>query len=114
MHPDGYVELKDRFKDVIISGGENIIALDVENCLYQHPDVAEVACYGMPHEKWGELVKCMVTPRCGTSPTVEELIDFCHQRIAHFKCPKEIEFGQIPRTSSGKVKKYLLRNKERE
>jgi fatty-acyl-CoA synthase len=114
MHPDGYVELKDRFKDVIISGGENIIGLEVENCIYQHPEVAEAVCFSMPDEKWGEVVKCLVTPKPGTGPTAEEVIDFCRQRIAHFKCPKEIEFGEIPRTSAGKVQKYLLRQKERE
>ena len=114
IHPNGYIELKDRFKDVIISGGENIIGLELENCLYQHPDVGEVACYGMPDEEWGEVVKCLVTPKPGTSPTAEELISFCRQRIAHFKCPKEIEFGEIPRTSAGKIQKYLLRRRERE
>jgi len=114
VHPDGYIELKDRFKDVIISGGENIVGLEVENCLYQHPEVAEVACYGMPDEKWGEVVKCFVTPKTGASATARELIDFCRERLTHFKCPKEIEFGEIPRTSSGKVKKYLLRQREKE
>ncbi len=114
IHPDGYIELKDRFKDVIISGGENIVGLEVENCLYQHPGVAEVACYGMPDEKWGEVVKCLVTPKTGASPAAKELINFCRQRLTHFKCPKEIEFGEIPRTASGKIKKYLLRWKERE
>jgi len=114
IHPDGYVELKDRFKDVIISGGENIIGLEVENCLYRHPDVSEVVCYGMPDEKWGEVVKCLVTSKAGTNPAAEELINFCRQRMAHFKCPKEIEFGEVPRTSAGKVQKYLLRQRERE
>ena len=114
IHPDGYVELKDRFKDVIISGGENIVGLEVENCLYQHPGVAEVVCYGMPDERWGEVVKCLVHPKPDANPTAEELMGFCRQRMARFKCPKEIEFGEIPRTSAGKVQKYLLRRKERE
>ena len=114
IHTDGYLELKDRFKDIIISGGENIVGIAVENCLYQHPDVAEVACYGMPDKQWGEVVKCLITPKPGTSPNAEELISFCRQRIAHYKCPKEIEFGEIPRTSSGKIQKYLLRQRERE
>ena len=114
IHTDGYLELKDRFKDIIISGGENIVGIAVENCLYQHPDVAEVACYGMPDKQWGEVVKCLITPKPGASPNAEELISFCRQRIAHYKCPKEIEFGEIPRTSSGKVQKYLLRQRERE
>ena len=113
LHPDGYVEVKDRFKDVIISGGENIIGVEVENCVYQHPDVNEVVCFGKPDEQWGEVVKCLVHPKPGTSPTAEEIIAFCRERLAHFKCPQEIEFGEIPRTSAGKVQKFLLRNKEK-
>lgn len=113
LHPDGYVEVKDRFKDVIISGGENIIGVEVENCVYQHPDVNEVVCFGKPDEKWGEVVKCLVQPKPGTSPTAEGIIAFCRERLAHFKCPREIEFGEIPRTSAGKVQKFLLRNKEK-
>jgi fatty-acyl-CoA synthase len=114
IHPDGYVEVKDRFKDVIISGGENIIGVEVENCIYQHPDVDEVVCFGKPNEKWGEVVKCLVHPKPGSDPSAEEIVNFCRERMAHFKCPKEIEFGEIPRTSAGKVQKYLLRNKEKE
>jgi fatty-acyl-CoA synthase len=114
IHPDGYMEVKDRFKDLIISGGENIVGIEVENCLYQHPDVNDVVCFGKPDIKWGEVVKCLVHPKPGTNPTEEELIKFCRERMAHFKCPKEIEFGEIPRTSAGKVQKYALRQKERE
>jgi len=114
IHPDGYVEVKDRFKDLIISGGENIVGVEVENCIYQHHDVDEVACFGKPDEQWGEVVKCLVHPKPGTNPTEQEIIDFCRDRIAHFKCPKEIEFGEIPRTSAGKVQKYIFRRKERE
>ncbi|MFQ5485113.1 MAG: AMP-binding protein [Desulfobacterales bacterium] len=114
IHPDGYVEVKDRFKDLIISGGENIVGVEVENCIYQHHDVDEVACFGKPDEQWGEVVKCLVHPKPGTNPTAQEIIDFCRDRIAHFKCPKEIEFGEIPRTSAGKVQKYIFRRKEQE
>jgi fatty-acyl-CoA synthase len=114
IHPDGYVEVKDRFKDLIISGGENIIGVEVENCIYEHPDVDEVVCYGKPDEKWGEVVKCLVHPKSGTNPTSEGVIEFCRQRLTHFKCPKEVEFGEIPRTSAGKVQKYILRQRERE
>lgn len=114
IHPDGYVEVKDRFKDLIISGGENIVGVEVENCIYQHHDVDEVACFGKPDEQWGEVVKCLVHSKPGTNPTEQEIIDFCRDRIAHFKCPKEIEFGEIPRTSAGKVQKYIFRRKERE
>ena len=113
FHPDGYVEVKDRFKDVIISGGENIIGVEVENCIYQHPDVDEVVCFGKPDEKWGEVVKCLVHPKPGTSPGAGEIIAFCRERLAHFKCPREIEFGDIPRTSAGKVQKYVLREREK-
>jgi fatty-acyl-CoA synthase len=114
IHPDGYVEVKDRFKDVIISGGENIIGVEIENCIYQHPDVNEVVCFGKPDKQWGEVVKCLVHPKPGTAPTSEEIIAFCRERLAHFKCPKEIEFGEIPRTSAGKVQKFLLRDKEKQ
>lgn len=114
MHPDGYVEVKDRFKDVIISGGENVIGLEVENAIYQHPDVNEVVCFGKPDAKWGEVVKCLVDPKPGTSPTSDEIIAFCRERLAHFKCPQEIDFGVIPRTSAGKVQKFVLRNKEKQ
>jgi fatty-acyl-CoA synthase len=114
IHPDGYVEVKDRFKDLIISGGENIIGVEVENCIYEHPDVDEVVCFGKPDEKWGEVVKCLVHLKPGANLTEDELIRFCRERMAHFKCPKEIEFGEIHRTSAGKVQKYLLRQREKE
>jgi len=114
FHPDGYIEVKDRFKDLIISGGENIIGVEVENCIYEHPDVDEVVCYGKPDEKWGEVVKCLVHPKPGTNPTDEEIIAFCRDRLTHFKCPKDVDFGEIPRTSAGKVQKYVLRQKEKE
>ena len=114
FHPDGYIEVKDRFKDLIISGGENIIGVEVENCIYEHPDVDEVVCYGKPDEQWGEVVKCLVHPKPGTNPTAEEIIAFCRDRLTHFKCPRDVEFGEIPRTSAGKVQKYVLRQKEKE
>lgn len=114
IHPDGYLEVKDRFKDLIISGGENIIGTDVENAIYEHPDVDEVVCFGKPDVKWGEVVKCLVHPKPGKNPTEEEIIKFTRERLTHFKCPKEIEFGEIPRTSAGKVQKYILRRKEKE
>ncbi|MCZ7560652.1 MAG: hypothetical protein M5U30_11775 [Burkholderiaceae bacterium] len=90
-----------------------MIGLEVENVIYQHPDVNEVVCFGKPDAKWGEVVKCLVDPKPGTSPTSEEIIAFCRQSMAHFKCPKEVEFGVIPRTSAGKVQKFLLRERER-
>lgn len=109
-HPDGYIEIKDRSKDVIISGGENISSVEVENVIYQHPDVMEVAVIGVPDEKWGEVPKAFVVPKPGTNPTAESIINFCRDHIARFKCPKHVEFGALPKTATGKIQKYVLRN----
>ncbi len=109
VHPDGYMEIKDRFKDIIISGGENIASIEVENTICEHPDVLEAACFAVKDEEWGEAVKALVTPKPGTNPAAEDIISFCRQRIAHFKCPKFVEFGEIPRSSTGKVLKHILR-----
>ncbi|MCL6448292.1 MAG: acyl--CoA ligase family protein [Armatimonadetes bacterium] len=112
VHPDGYVEIKDRMKDIIISGGENISTVEVENCIYQHPDVLEVAVIAVPDPKWGEVPKAFVVPRPGTNPTAGDIINFCRERIARFKVPKAVEFGELPKTSTGKIMKYKLREKE--
>ena len=112
MHPDGYIELRDRSKDIIISGGENISTIEVENVIYQHPDVQEVAIVGIPHEKWGEVPKAFVTAKPGTQPTERGVIDFTRERLAHFKCPKTVEFCELPKTSTGKIQKFKLREKE--
>ncbi len=112
VHPDGYIELKDRKKDIIISGGENISTIEVENTLYKHPAVAEVAVIGVPDERWGEVPKAFVTLKPGASATAEDLIAFCRERIAHFKCPKRIEFCELPKTSTGKIRKNVLRDRE--
>ena len=112
MHPDGYIELRDRSKDIIISGGENISTIEVENILYQHPDVQEVAVVGIPHEKWGEVPKAFVAPRPGAVPAEAELIAFARERLAHFKCPKAVEFCELPKTSTGKIQKFKLRERE--
>ena len=112
MHPDGYIELRDRAKDVIISGGENISTIEVEQVIYRHPDVLEVAVIAIPDERWGEVPKAFVVPKAGTNPTEREIIDFCRERIAHFKAPKAVEFGDLPRTSTGKIQKFVLRDKE--
>lgn len=111
-HPDGYVEIKDRMKDIIISGGENISTVEVENLIYQHPDVQEVAVVAVPDPKWGEVPKAFVVPKPGTNPTAEDIINFCRERIARFKVPKAIEFGELPKTSTGKIMKFRLREKE--
>jgi len=112
VHPNGYIEIKDRIKDIIISGGENISTVEVENCIYQHPDVLEVAVIAVPDPKWGEVPKAFVVPKPGTSPTAEDIINFCRQHIARFKVPKAVEFGELPKTSTGKIMKYRLREKE--
>ena len=112
MHPDGYIELRDRKKDIIISGGENISTIEVERAIYQHPAVLEVAVIGIPDPLWGEVPKAFVTLKPGAQLTAEELIAFCRERLAHFKCPKAIEFGELPKTSTGKIQKFRLRDRE--
>ena len=112
MHQDGYVELSDRKKDIIISGGENISTIEVERAIAEHPAVLEVAVIAVPHEHWGEVPKAFVVPKDGTNCTEEAIIEFCRGRIAHFKCPKAVQFGDLPKTSTGKVQKYVLREKE--
>ena len=112
MHEDGYVELKDRKKDIIISGGENISTIEVEHTLVKHPDVLECAVIATPDEKWGEVPKAFVALRPRASVGERELIDFCRDRLAHFKCPKAVEFMELPKTSTGKIQKFKLREKE--
>jgi fatty-acyl-CoA synthase len=112
MHPDGYIELRDRSKDIIISGGENISTIEVENTLYQHPDVLEVAVVGVPHEKWGEVPKAFVCAKPGSEPTEAALIEFTREHLSHFKCPKSIEFCELPKTATGKIQKFKLRERE--
>jgi fatty-acyl-CoA synthase len=113
MHADGYVELKDRSKDIIISGGENISTIEVETVLYRHPAVLEAAVVARPDEKWGESPCAFVTLRPGATATPEEIIAFSRQHLAHFKCPKTVVFGDLPKTSTGKVQKFVLREQAR-
>jgi fatty-acyl-CoA synthase len=106
----GYLAISDRKKDVIITGGENVSSIEVEDCLYQHPAVAEVAVIGVPHEKWGETIKALVVLRSETGASEDELIAHCRDRMAHFKAPTTIEFRQeLDRTATGKLQKYKLR-----
>ncbi|MFQ5612226.1 MAG: acyl--CoA ligase family protein [Anaerolineae bacterium] len=112
MHPDGYIELRDRAKDIIISGGENISTIEVEQTIARHPAVLEVAVIAIPHEKWGEVPKAFVILKAGATATEEEIIGFCRERLAHFKCPKAVAFGPLPKTSTGKVQKFRLREQE--
>ena len=109
MHPDGYIELKDRSKDIIISGGENISTIEVEGVLYQHPAVAEAAVVAKPDEKWGETPCAFVALKEEAETSEEELIQFCRDNLAHFKCPKKIVFTELPKTSTGKIQKFILR-----
>ena len=112
LHPDGYMELRDRAKDVIISGGENISTIEVEQVVVAHPAVLECAVVAIPDEKWGERPKAFVTLKPGAPATESEIVDFCRNRIAHFKCPAAVEFGELPKTSTGKIQKYVLRERE--
>jgi fatty-acyl-CoA synthase len=115
MHPDGYVEVKDRAKDIIISGGENISSLEVEEVLYQHPSVMEAAVVAQPDEKWGETPHAFVTLKPGAEPaTAEAIIAWCRQHMAHFKCPRRVTFGALPKTSTGKIQKFELRERVRQ
>lgn len=110
MHPDGYLELKDRSKDIIISGGENISTIEVENVLYKHPAVLEAAVVARPDEKWGETPCAFVALKPDAPEVTEEtLLEFCRQNMARFKVPKTIVFGPLPKTSTGKVQKFVLR-----
>src|SRR4051812_37611197 len=111
-HPDDAIELRDRGKDIIISGGENISTIEVEQVVCRHPAVLECAVVAMPHERWGERPKAFVTLKDGAVATERELIEFCRSQIAHFKCPDAVAFGPLPKTSTGKVRKFALREQE--
>ncbi len=113
MHPDGYVELRDRAKDIIISGGENISSMEVERVLYDHPAVLEAAIVAWHDEKWGEVPHAYVLLKEDATASEQELIDFCRARLAHFKCPKAVHFGALPKTSTGKIRKNVLRQQAR-
>ena len=108
-HPDGYIEIKDRSKDIIISGGENISSIEVENILFEHPAIADVAIVAKRDEKWGEVPCAFITLAEGAKLTEQEIIDWCRGQMAHFKVPKVVIFQKLPRTSTGKLQKYLLR-----
>ncbi|QTL01682.1 acyl-CoA synthetase [Aquabacter sp. L1I39] len=113
-HPDGYVQLKDRSKDIIISGGENISSIEVEDALYKHPAVAAAAVVARPDEKWGETPVAFVELREGATATVEELLAHCRAHLAHYKCPRHLVFEEIPKTSTGKIQKFRLREMAKE
>ncbi|HIA77638.1 MAG TPA: acyl-CoA synthetase [Gammaproteobacteria bacterium] len=109
-HPDSYIEVKDRSKDIIISGGENISSLEVEETLYRHPAVLEAAVVAKSDEKWGETPCAFVTLHDGAAATADDIINFCREQLAHYKSPKSVVFGTLPKTSTGKIQKFLLRH----
>jgi fatty-acyl-CoA synthase len=110
MHPDGYLQIKDRSKDIIISGGENISSIEVEETLYKHPDILEAAVVARPDDKWGETPCAFVTLKTGAGPVSEaDIIGYCREKLAHFKAPKTIVFTELPKTATGKIQKFKLR-----
>jgi fatty-acyl-CoA synthase len=114
-HPDGYIEVKDRLKDIIISGGENISSLEVEELLYRHPTVMEAAVVAKPDETWGEVPCAFVTLKPDAAHvSAKDIIRWCHDNMAHFKVPKYVVFGPLPKTSTGKIQKYVLRERAKE
>ncbi len=113
MHPDGYMEVKDRSKDIIISGGENISSLEVEEVLFRHPDILEAAVVAHPDPKWGETPHAFVSPRPGVALTAEDVIQWCRDHMAHFKCPHHVTFSDLPKNSTGKIQKFTLRERAR-
>lgn len=113
-HEDGYIEIKDRSKDVIISGGENISSIEIEDVLYRHPKIQDAAVVARPDEKWGETPCAFITATDGEVVTEQEIIDFCRENMAHFKTPKRVVVGDLPKTSTGKIQKFLLRNKAKD
>jgi fatty-acyl-CoA synthase len=114
MHPDGYIELKDRSKDIIISGGENISTIEVEDVLYRHPAVLEAAVVARPDPMWGETPCAFVTLKAEAAATAEEIIAFCREHLARFKAPRTVLFGPLPKTSTGKIQKFVLRERAKE
>jgi fatty-acyl-CoA synthase len=114
MHPDGYIEIKDRAKDIIISGGENIASIDIERVLCAHPAVMEAAVVAGPDAKWGEVPVAFVTLKSGAAATGEQLIAYAREHLAHFKTPKRVVFGELPKNATGKIQKFVLRERARE
>jgi fatty-acyl-CoA synthase len=111
MEPDGYAKIRDRSKDVIISGGENISSQEVEDVLHGHPAVMMAAVVAQPDPKWGETPCAFIELKDGASASVEEIIEFCRARMARFKAPRTVVFGPLPKTSTGKIQKFLLRER---
>jgi fatty-acyl-CoA synthase len=110
IHPDGYIQLKDRSKDIIISGGENISSIEVEDALYKHPAVQAAAVVAKADEKWGETPCAFVELKPGQSASADELVAWCRQHLAGYKVPKHVVFAELPKTSTGKIQKFKLRD----
>ncbi len=109
-HPNGYIEIKDRLKDIIISGGENISSVEIEGILYRFPGVAYAAVVAKEDEKWGEVPCAFIEMKPDIQARAEDIIAFCREHLAGFKCPKEVHFTEIPKTSTGKLQKFMLRD----
>ena len=114
LQPDGYIQLKDRSKDIIISGGENISSIEVESVLFKHPDVLAAAVVAKPDDKWGETPCAFLEMRNGSAATPEDIIQFCRDNLAHYKCPKTVVFSELPKTSTGKIQKFILRDQAKD
>ncbi|WNJ99016.1 acyl-CoA synthetase [Thalassospiraceae bacterium LMO-JJ14] len=114
LQPDGYIQLKDRSKDIIISGGENISSIEVESVLFKHPDVLSAAVVAKPDDKWGETPCAFLEMKTGSTATPEDIIQFCRDNLAHYKCPKNVVFSELPKTSTGKIQKFKLREQAKE
>ncbi|MBL4838327.1 MAG: acyl-CoA synthetase [Kordiimonadaceae bacterium] len=114
QHPNNYIEIRDRSKDIIISGGENISSIEVEGVLYKHPDMIAAAVVAAPHEKWGETPCAFIETTAASTVTEAEIITFCRDRLAHFKCPTRVILGVLPKTSTGKIQKFILRERLKE
>jgi fatty-acyl-CoA synthase len=114
VHEDGYIQVKDRAKDIIISGGENISSIEIEGVLYKHPSVGDAAVVAMADEKWGEVPCAFVELKADAEATEIELIDFCAENMARFKRPKKVVFGELLKTATGKIQKNLLRERVKE
>jgi len=113
VHPSAYVEVKDRLKDIIISGGENVSSVEVESALYKHPAVAVAAVVAAPDEKWGEVPVAFLELKDGAEADEAEIVSFCRQHLAGFKTPKRVVFGELPKTATGKIQKFVLRQHAR-
>jgi fatty-acyl-CoA synthase len=113
IHPDGYIQLKDRSKDIIISGGENISSIEIEDVLFKHPAVQLAAVVARPDDKWGETPCAFIELKPDAQSSEQELIAWCQQHLARYKCPRSVIFTQIPKTSTGKVQKFVLRERAR-